>query len=128
MARQQASPHRTDEAALKRRFGTAVRRHREQLGLTQRQLAARTKIARTYLADVERGARNPCLSIIVRIAEGLGLSLSMLFSTFEVIGTPSFERTGPSPVGQVQFNAGGRPAAGRDGSVPAIIPRPSAMR
>ncbi len=122
MARQHAFQHRADEAALKRRFGTAVRRHREQLGITQRQLATRTRIARTYLADVERGARNPCLSIIVRIAQGMGLSLSTLFSTFEVIGAAS-----PAPASQV-LTTGSQPVDGRDGTISATPPRPPAMR
>lgn len=65
------------------RFGDAVRRRREGLALTQEELAERAKIHRTYLSDVERGARNLSLLNIERLAAALHLSMSELFRAVE---------------------------------------------
>ena len=43
---------------IRERFGDAVRSRREQLELTQEELAERARIHRTYLSDIERGSRN----------------------------------------------------------------------
>jgi transcriptional regulator with XRE-family HTH domain len=40
---------------------------------------------RTYLADVERGARNLSLSSMARLVTGIGVSLSQFFATLESI-------------------------------------------
>jgi len=56
-------------------FGLAVRKLRKQIQLTQEELASRCGLHRTYLTDIERGARNPSLKIIERIAAGLGISI-----------------------------------------------------
>jgi transcriptional regulator with XRE-family HTH domain len=49
-------------------------------GLTQEGLADRSGLDRSYIGGVERGERNPTLSIIEKIADGLGVSLVELFS------------------------------------------------
>jgi transcriptional regulator with XRE-family HTH domain len=64
---------------LRERFGFAVKARREELGLTQEDLAGKAGIHRTYLSDVERGARNVCLLNIGRLADALGLPLAGLF-------------------------------------------------
>jgi transcriptional regulator with XRE-family HTH domain len=64
---------------IRERFGDAVRARREELGLTQEELAAEVGIHRTYLSDVERGSRNLCLINIERLADALDLSLADLF-------------------------------------------------
>jgi transcriptional regulator with XRE-family HTH domain len=59
-------------------FGQAVRKRRLALGLTQETVAELSGLHRTYLSDVERGARNPSLFIIARIARALGTTPSRL--------------------------------------------------
>ncbi len=71
------------EATLKKRFGAAVRRYRQRLAISQEELAWRADMHRTYLADVERGARNLSLSSMERLVAGIGVSLSTFFSTME---------------------------------------------
>jgi transcriptional regulator with XRE-family HTH domain len=57
-------------------FGKAVRRLRQQRGISQERLAELAGIHRTYIGDVERGTRNLALVNMTRIAEALGLRLS----------------------------------------------------
>lgn len=64
-------------------FGEVVRAFRETLNISQEELASRCKLHRTYVAGVERGIRNPSLKSIKKIADGLGLPLSVLFARME---------------------------------------------
>lgn len=68
---------------IRERFGYAVKVRREELRLTQEDLAEKAHIHRTYLSDVERGSRNVSLINIEQIAEGLELQLSELFRIVE---------------------------------------------
>lgn len=68
---------------IRERFGDAVRTRREQLGLTQEDLADKAGIHRTYLSDIERGSRNLSLINIERVASALDLPLSELFRLVE---------------------------------------------
>jgi CheY-like chemotaxis protein len=69
------------KADVKSEFGAAVRAHRQRLGISQETLAERAELHRTYVTDVERGARNISLESISRLARALDLSISSLFST-----------------------------------------------
>lgn len=64
---------------MKLRFGTAVKNKRAEMGISQEELADRAGLHRTYISDVERGARNPSLESIAKLAQALGISLPVLF-------------------------------------------------
>ncbi len=68
------------KANVKKEFGAAVRAYRLRLGISQETLAERAELHRTYITDVERGARNISLESISRLARALDLSVSSLFS------------------------------------------------
>ncbi len=68
---------------IRERFGYAVKVRRDELGLTQEDLADKAGIHRTYLSDVERGARNLSLVNIERLAAALSVSISRLFEAVE---------------------------------------------
>ena len=68
---------------MRERFGFALKSRREELGLTQEDLAEKAGIHRTYLSDVERGSRNICLLNIERVAAGLSMPMSELFRLVE---------------------------------------------
>ncbi len=68
---------------IRERFGYAVKVRRDELGLTQEDLADKAGIHRTYLSDVERGARNLSLVNIERLAAALSVSVSRLFEAVE---------------------------------------------
>ena len=48
---------------IRKQFGLNVRRFREEKGWSQEELADRSGIHRTYISGVERGLRNPTISI-----------------------------------------------------------------
>jgi CheY-like chemotaxis protein/DNA-binding XRE family transcriptional regulator len=70
-------------AELKHRFADAVRKRRNELGVTQEELAWRAGMHRTYLARIEACARNPSLASIAKLSRALEISLSVLFASAE---------------------------------------------
>lgn len=64
-------------------FGQAVRKLRLAKGLSQERLAELADIHRTYIGDVERGARNISLVNMTKIAAALGVPLSRLIHEME---------------------------------------------
>lgn len=61
-------------------FGGAVRMIRTAIGLSQEELADKAGLDRSYIGGIERGERNPTLSVIEKIAGGLDVPLAELFS------------------------------------------------
>lgn len=72
-----------DNNTIQKRFGNAIRLIREEKRMSQEKLAEMADLHRTYISDVERGARNVSLINIWRISEGLEISLSELFKRIE---------------------------------------------
>ena len=68
------------DTELQGRLGAVVRRCRHELGLTQEELAWRAGMHRTYIADVERGARNVTLRVTANLAKALQISVEKLFA------------------------------------------------
>jgi transcriptional regulator with XRE-family HTH domain len=68
---------------LLHRLSRVVRQRREQLGLSQDELAQRSGLHRTYISDIERGARNLSLKNLVRLAEALEVQPSTLVAWVE---------------------------------------------
>jgi ribosome-binding protein aMBF1 (putative translation factor) len=68
---------------VRERFAYAVNLRREELGLTQEDLAYKAGTHRTYLSDVERGTRNLSLVNIERLAAALEIRMSELFAAVE---------------------------------------------
>src|ERR1700731_4973251 len=64
---------------LKTLLGTAIKTQRTALGISQEELAYRASLHRTYVSDLERGARNPSLESVEKLAQALELSVPMLF-------------------------------------------------
>jgi len=59
-------------------LGRRVRRLREQRGFSQAELALRAQISTQYLGEIERGRRDPSLSVAARLATSLDSSLDFL--------------------------------------------------
>lgn len=56
---------------VRSRLGANVKRLREQLGLSQEQLAFDAEMHRTYVSGIERGVRNPTVTVLERLAIAL---------------------------------------------------------
>ena len=69
--------------SMKVRLGRAVRRLRQTQGYSQESFADKVGVHRTFMGAVERGEQNLSLDSIERIAVGLGVSVSRLFSEAE---------------------------------------------
>src|ERR1700730_14698262 len=67
-------------ADLKALLGAAIKAERSALGISQEELAYRANLHRTYVSDVERGARNPSIASIEKLADALQIPVSTLFA------------------------------------------------
>ena len=67
---------------LKTLLGMAIKTQRASLGISQEELAHRAGLHRTYVSDLERGARNPSIESIEKLAGALQVSVSKLFESF----------------------------------------------
>lgn len=59
---------------IQRIVGRNVRQARKAAGLSQEALADSAGIDRTYVSGVERGVRNPTVTILDRLAKALGVT------------------------------------------------------
>jgi transcriptional regulator with XRE-family HTH domain len=56
------------------RLGTNVRSLRLAKGWSQEDYADRAGIHRTYVSDIERGRRNPTISVLEKLAQPFGVA------------------------------------------------------
>lgn len=68
---------------IQKKFGLAIKKLREETGLSQEKFALSIGMNRTYYASVEAGKRNISLQNIYKIAEGFDISVSTLFVVVE---------------------------------------------
>lgn len=68
-----------DHASLRKSFGERVRRLRARRGLTQQKLAERSGLHETHISRIERGLREPRLTTIFLVAQGLRVKVAELF-------------------------------------------------
>ena len=64
---------------IKEALGKRIKLLRNQMGISQEELADRAEIDRTYITSVECGKRNISIVNIDKIAQALGVTLSKLF-------------------------------------------------
>lgn len=63
---------------IRLRLGTNLRRLRLEKGWSQEEFADRADIHRTYVSDIERGARNPTIIVVEKLAAPLGVTAGSL--------------------------------------------------
>lgn len=63
---------------VRARVGRNVQELRRERRLSQEELAHRAGVHPTYLSGVERGRRNPTITVLQRIAEALGGDIDQL--------------------------------------------------
>ena len=59
-------------------IGETLRATRTERGLTLRQVAEGAHVSISYLAEIERGEKDPSSRVLESIAEGLGVEMSYL--------------------------------------------------
>lgn len=59
-------------------LGRIIRNKREARGISQIELATKSKVDRNYIGMVERGERNPSYLSLQKIANGLGITVNEL--------------------------------------------------
>ena len=65
------------------RFGHHLREIRKQKGYSQESFADHAEVHRTYLGGLERGERNPTLTVLVKLAVALNVPLAKLMQGIE---------------------------------------------
>jgi transcriptional regulator with XRE-family HTH domain len=59
---------------IRQRLSVNMRRLRQEKGWSQEQFAFEAHIHRTYISDLERGSRNPTITVIEKLAQALGVA------------------------------------------------------
>ncbi|HET8944489.1 MAG TPA: helix-turn-helix transcriptional regulator, partial [Dehalococcoidia bacterium] len=69
------------------KLGDKIRQLREECGLTQGQLAARSSVSQGYLSQLENGeVKNPSAAVLLRVAQAVRVNSDELF---EAAGYPT---------------------------------------
>lgn len=66
-----------DKEAIAFYYGEILREKRKELNLTQESLAQKVGLKRSYIAKIEKGETDMQISSFIRIAQALGLKLSL---------------------------------------------------
>jgi transcriptional regulator with XRE-family HTH domain len=77
----QAAFTSVQQRSIEDRFGSRLRLLRLEAGYTQVQLATHLGINRSFISDVERGAKSVSLSYLETFAQGFSLSVGQLLES-----------------------------------------------
>ncbi len=69
-------------------LGRELRRSRRTSDLTQEELAAKAKVDRTYISDIENDKVSPTLDMLERLCSALGVRVSAIIARAEVVTEP----------------------------------------
>ncbi len=64
-------------------LGKLIQQKRRDRQLSQEQLGFLSNLDRTYISGIERGIRNPSLTALVSLANGLNITVSELLKDLE---------------------------------------------
>ena len=81
-------------------FGNRIRALRIAAAMTQEDLADRCGLFRTYMSRIETGQANPTLTMILLLADGLGVHVTALFDA------PPKVRLAPKPPRKARLSRG----------------------
>lgn len=75
-----------NEKAINKAFGLRLKEERDRASLTQDELAKRTGIGRTTVANIEKGRQSVSIPLLYRLASALGVSPEILLPKSVGIG------------------------------------------
>ena len=58
-----------------------IKERREQLGISQKELAEKAEISQSFLCDIEQGRSKPSIDTAVKLADALDISDIKFFET-----------------------------------------------
>jgi transcriptional regulator with XRE-family HTH domain len=64
-------------------LGELIRKARLDAGMTQEQLALRSRVDRSYLSEIERDVRHPTVQMLLRICRATGTSATEIVRQLE---------------------------------------------
>lgn len=67
-----------DQVDVRTRLAQNIRRLRQEKGWSQEDYADRAEIHRTYVSDIERGKRNPTITVVEKLAAPFGVTAARL--------------------------------------------------
>ena len=72
-----------DKNEILRKFGAYVKQLRNDKGMTMLDIEVITGITESSVSKIENGKKNPALTTIIKLAQGLSISPSKLLSLFD---------------------------------------------
>lgn len=63
---------------VRQRLAANLRKLRQAQGLSQEAFADEAGLHRTYVSDIERGSRNPTITVVDRLAQALKVPIGAL--------------------------------------------------
>lgn len=66
---------------VRERLALNLRKLRQTTGLSQEAFADEAGVHRTYISDLERGARNPTITVVDKIAKALKVPIGRLLDS-----------------------------------------------
>jgi transcriptional regulator with XRE-family HTH domain len=70
--------------ALVSDLAKVLERRRQEVAISQEELAKRAGISRTYLSDIERGLRNISVTTLTKLAQAMNTTASALLAKAEL--------------------------------------------
>lgn len=68
----------------KQLFGNNVKKLRDLRKMSQEDLAEKSGLHRTYISGIERGVRNPTITVVCELADALNVSPSELLMGMDI--------------------------------------------
>lgn len=106
---------------LLHRLGQVIRILRKQTGLSQERFGFSIGVHRTYMGLLERGTANPTVKILHLVAQGLGVSVSDLFTAAMIENSGEDQPAGIARAGQTSDRPERPPDRLGDGRVRAQV-------
>jgi len=84
MAKVAASRRQNTKPGKNAAFGRTLYALRVEKKYSQEELSFRCEIDRSYLGQLERGEKEPCLAMLIKLSVGLETPLTEIFRRFEL--------------------------------------------